>query len=336
MEAKGCVRCGIVALLLVGILAVLATPPLFAQAVIPEGATINQAVFSISVGTESGQNVNVHRILGDWGESSVSWFSFNNDFDPTVIGAFTATWGWQSVDLTALVQDWVDGNTPNFGILLEQGSTDFSRYWSSEYEVVEHRPRLEISYTDPSGVVGEVLIQRPGDAQDGVADAYLWELMPNFNGNSRSLYTGLFDGWEKYSLIRFHFIVEPPNTPPGTGCPWYWKSHPNAWPVEIIDIGGITYTREEAIAIMRQPVRRDMTKAMFRSLVAAKLNVLIGNDDSCIWPDIQAGDVWLMDYPLGSGVRAGGRFSPWREGGPIHHMLNNYNRGLLGCADHRG
>lgn len=335
MEAKSRVRCGLVALAMVGILAVLATPPLSAQAVIPEGATIDQAVFSILVANDSGQNVNVHRILGDWGETSVTWNSFNGNFDPTVIGSFTATWGWQSVDLTALVQDWVDGATPNFGILLEQGSTDFSRYWSSEYEVVEERPKLEISYTSPSGEVGVVLIQRPGDPQDGVIDAYVWELRPDVNGNARSLYTGLVDGYEKYSLIRFHFIVEPPPLPPGTGTPGYWKNHPDAWPVETIDIGGITYTKAEARAILKSRVKEDMTIVMFKSLVAAKLNVLIGNDDSCIWSDIQAGDLWLMDYPLGSGVEAGGELSPWRVGEPIHLMLDDYNNGLLDCADLR-
>ena len=41
---------------------------------------------------------------------------------------------------------------------------------------------------------------------------------------------------------------QPP--PPGTGTPGYWKNHPDAWPVAVITIGGETYTKGDAIAIM--------------------------------------------------------------------------------------
>ena len=74
---------------------------------------------------------------------------------------------------------------------------------------------------------------------------------------------------------------------------------------------------------------------MFKSLVAAKLNVMIGNDGSCVADFIAAADAWLAAYPVGSGVEAGGIDSPWREGDPIQQMLDHYNNGLLECADHR-
>lgn len=97
---------------------------------------------------------------------------------------------------------------------------------------------------------------------------------------------------------------------PGTGTPGYWKNHPEAWPVENITIGGVTYTKEEAIEILKTPENGDKTYNMFSALVAAKLNVLIGNDDSCINDTILKADKWMATYgPVGSGVTAGGRNS---------------------------
>ncbi|MCK4731440.1 MAG: hypothetical protein KAT65_03185 [Methanophagales archaeon] len=122
---------------------------------------------------------------------------------------------------------------------------------------------------------------------------------------------------------------------PGTGTPGYWKNHPGAWPVDNITIGGVNYTKDDAIANMSTPDKKDKTYTMFRALVAAKLNVLIGNDDSCIKDTIAAADEWMTEYPVGSGVKAGGKNSPWREGEPLYLELDKYNNGLL-CAPSRG
>ncbi len=127
----------------------------------------------------------------------------------------------------------------------------------------------------------------------------------------------------------------PTATPanPGTGTIGYWKTHPNDWPVEEIVMGGVTYTKAEAIAIMWQPIKGDKSLNMFNQLVAAKLNVIIGNDSSCIADTIAAADAWMVTYPPGSGV---GASSPaWQVGGPLHDTLDDYNNGLL-CAPHRG
>lgn len=129
--------------------------------------------------------------------------------------------------------------------------------------------------------------------------------------------------------------IPPTATPanPGTGTIGYWKTHPDAWPVDEIEIGGVTYTKAEAISIMKQPVKGDKTLNMFAQLVAAKLNVIIGNDSSCIADTIAAADAWMATYPPGSGV---GASSPaWQVGGPLHDKLDDYNNGRL-CAPHRG
>jgi hypothetical protein len=109
-------------------------------------------------------------------------------------------------------------------------------------------------------------------------------------------------------------------------------NHPEAWPVDEIDIGGDSYTKEEAIASMKAPVKKDKTFTMFPALVAAKLNVMVGNDDSCIAGTIAAADAWMADNPLGSGVK--GSSDAWKMGEPLYLKLDKYNNGYL-CAPSR-
>ena len=117
---------------------------------------------------------------------------------------------------------------------------------------------------------------------------------------------------------------------PGTGTPGYWKNHPEAWPVDEITIGGVTCPKEDAICLMKTSGRGDKRYTMFRALVAAKLNVFIGNDDSCIAESIAAADAWMGTYAAGSGIRANS--VAWKEGEPLYWELDDYNNGKLPCA----
>jgi hypothetical protein len=123
-----------------------------------------------------------------------------------------------------------------------------------------------------------------------------------------------------------------PVVQPGTGTPGYWKNHPEAWPVATITVGGVTYSKADAIAWL-DAVSKDRTTTMFSSLVSAKLNVLIGNDASCVSSTIDAADAWMATYgPVGNGVAASSL--AWKLGEPLHRLMDNYNNGML-CAPHR-
>ncbi len=143
------------------------------------------------------------------------------------------------------------------------------------------------------------------------------------------------DGYIKYSGTMSAFIVDCPcGDAPGTGTPGYWKNHPEAWPGDVI-IGGVPYTVENAIYWMNQSEKNDKTFTMFRALVAAYLNVAVGNESGCIDDTIAEAQAWMATYgPVGSEVKAGGKNSPWRVGEPLYVMLDDYNNGLL-CADSR-
>jgi hypothetical protein len=131
----------------------------------------------------------------------------------------------------------------------------------------------------------------------------------------------------------FGFYANQVVSNPGTGTLGYWKNHPDAWPASMlpITIGGVSYTRDQAIYQM-QRINKDRTTQMFAQLVAAELNVAIGNDSSCIGSSISFADAWLIANPLGSNVS--GSSAAWAIGEPYHNQLDAYNNGLL-CAPHR-
>lgn len=91
----------------------------------------------------------------------------------------------------------------------------------------------------------------------------------------------------------------------------YWKNHPEAWPVEEITIGNVTYTKEEALTILWEANAKDATRMLAAQLIAAKLNRLAGTSasfwryDKLINIDevISDADSFLIDHPLGSDPR---------------------------------
>ena len=119
--------------------------------------------------------------------------------------------------------------------------------------------------------------------------------------------------------------------PPSYSCvrtPGYWKNHPEAWPVEEIEIGGVIYSKADAIEAMDQPIKKDKTYTFFKAVVAYKLNILNGSDPSCIGGWITSADIWFMDHPLGSDVRA--NYQKWTGYGEFMYlMFDDYNNGLL-------
>ena len=123
------------------------------------------------------------------------------------------------------------------------------------------------------------------------------------------------------------------------GTPGYWMNHPDAWTVEVFNIGPNTYTKAEAIAIMKAPVKRDKTYTMFPALVAAMLNAYSNcyAYNECVRGPggaIAEGKWWLSLYPVGSDVRGSDEAWQYSHGEAIYLMLDDYNNGRL-CAPSR-
>lgn len=160
----------------------------------------------------------------------------------------------------------------------------------------------------------------------GASGWYKWTVVSQPSSGGSLPTTGQGD-------INVDIVNCPPPTPaPGTGTIGYWKTHASAWPVTSIKIGNQTYTVSQAITLLGTESRGDKTIDLAKQLIAAKLNVLVGNASSCISATITSADNWLKIHPVGSNVR--GSSSAWRQASPWHTMLDNYNNGLL-CAPHR-
>lgn len=171
------------------------------------GTLVNSAILSIYEVNISGQDEYVHVITAPWSETGVTWANFGNAFEPTPILSFrTDDIGWIELDVTAQVQNWVNNPSQNFGLLIEQGATYFTTFASSESTDVALRPKLDVCYTRDGGPETCVTIQRTGNTQHPVADAYIFEANPDYNGGTAPLlYTGLIEGSTalKYAMLRF-------------------------------------------------------------------------------------------------------------------------------------
>lgn len=208
----------------------MATPgfkPLKAARVeIPQAASVDSAYLHIHVFQLSGddQTVNIHRITADWTEMGVTWNSFAGSYDPDVDATFVEDHtGWFAVDVTALVQDWMNG-VDNFGMLLKRPDFEMPRttFASKEWADASLHPYLEINYSD--GTTEEI---------DPLADSYIRELDPDDNyGAEDELFIGGQAGNKKQSLIRFEIEGSGGPAPRTQG---YWKTHSKYGPAPYDD-----------------------------------------------------------------------------------------------------
>ena len=107
----------------------------------------------------------------------------------------------------------------------------------------------------------------------------------------------------------------------------YWKNHPDAWPVQSIKLGTVTYTKAQAIAILKQPVKGNGLVSLSHQLIAAKLNTLNGADDSAIASAIASADAMiggLVVPPVGNGKL------PTSNTSSLIGKLDAYNNGVTG------
>ena len=120
-------------------------------------------------------------------------------------------------------------------------------------------------------------------------------------------------------------------TPTPSGCVFsqgYWKNHPEAWPVTSLQLGNVTYTQDQLLSILHQPVRGNGILILAHQEIAAKLNIANGADGSCIQQTLADADALIGDLvipPIGDGY-----LLP-RDASPLADILDQYNEGML-CA----
>ena len=115
------------------------------------------------------------------------------------------------------------------------------------------------------------------------------------------------------------------------GCfltPGYWKNHPGNWAQDTLVLGGVELSQEDLLAILKTSVKGgDATVILAHHLIAAKLNVLNGADDSIV-SVIDEADAYLVMHPVFSnpGDDEGRQYAL-----DLKDMLGDYNE--QGCPE---
>jgi hypothetical protein len=114
----------------------------------------------------------------------------------------------------------------------------------------------------------------------------------------------------------------PSNCVRGQG---YWRTHAE-WPVTELQLGNVTYSREELQSILENPERLNGLVIVARKEIAAKLNIASGADASCIQQTLADLDAFIGDLvvpPVGNG------FLSLRDTSGYVITLTHYNGGSL-------
>jgi hypothetical protein len=104
------------------------------------------------------------------------------------------------------------------------------------------------------------------------------------------------------------------------------QNHAEDWPVTSLQLGDSTYSQAELLDILKTPPRGDATVTLAHQLIAAKLNIAQGADETAVASTIIEADNWLIDNPLGSRPKNPAR----SEGITYANTLDDYNNGLIG------
>ena len=134
----------------------------FDGSVIPRGARILSAELALyqMFAPESRQNFEMHMVLEAWNESAITWKK-QPVSDSAVISATLAPAEknvWVTWNVTSAVQAWVNGNQPNYGLMIRihnekynlgaSEADEASGFYSREYLKEDVQPRLRVLSED--------------------------------------------------------------------------------------------------------------------------------------------------------------------------------------------
>jgi len=107
----------------------------------------------------------------------------------------------------------------------------------------------------------------------------------------------------------------------------YWKTHPEAWPVDNLLLGTVNYTKAQLLQIFNQPARGNGLIILAHQLIAAKLNILQGANPTPVAAVISAADAQiggLIVPPIGAGFLTPASVNANAQ------TLDDFNNGNLG------
>lgn len=138
---------------------------------IPYDATVTQATLQLYASGWSGKNVTIgaYAVLRPWGVDQTTWNAATSSSNwalpgcndtatdrratPEATFLTTGIYKWYALDVTSLVQEWVNGTLGNQGLLLRQTVYDaYNMFFASaEHGTASLRPKLTITYHGAGG-----------------------------------------------------------------------------------------------------------------------------------------------------------------------------------------
>ncbi len=123
---------------------------------IPQGSTILSATLEVwTTDFLSGETFNVHQVLVQWTENTVTWSSFGStpggasgtDYAATPVASFQSNSDHITLDITPLVQTWSNLLITNQGVLIEGiGGGLGVELWSDDGSIQTVRPKLTVEF----------------------------------------------------------------------------------------------------------------------------------------------------------------------------------------------
>jgi Tfp pilus assembly protein PilX len=139
---------------------------------LPTSTKIINATVELYLDTNQGKNdqILIHQIIQDWVEDEATWvikrsgffqnwFNQGGDYDAKIAGTFNAdSIGWNSAEVSKLVQGWVKTPNTNLGMILlspSAGGNNDNKFISSDHAQTTLHPKLTINYACECGVYCE-------------------------------------------------------------------------------------------------------------------------------------------------------------------------------------
>jgi hypothetical protein len=109
----------------------------------------------------------------------------------------------------------------------------------------------------------------------------------------------------------------------------YWKTHQSVWPVSSLLLGTVSYTKAQLVSILNKPAGGNGLIILCHQLIATKLNIQNGADQSLVSSYVAAADAMigaLVCPPVGAGTLTpssvetlADHLEDWNEGemGPV-------------------
>lgn len=107
----------------------------------------------------------------------------------------------------------------------------------------------------------------------------------------------------------------------------YWKNHPEAWPVDSLTLGTVTYTKSQLLMILGRPARGNGLIILAHQLIPTLLNIAMGADPADVNSTIDAAQLLIGSRvvpPIGTGYLDPSSTSS------LAQTLDDYNNGIIG------